>query len=93
MTSKTAIKLKKAGFPQLKDCTIFQGMWILDEIEGPVFKPTLEYLIESCKGIRFHLMHDETLTSGLWFAYNDKITAKDETMEGAVAKLWLELQK
>jgi hypothetical protein len=90
MDHELAIKLKEAGFPQNE--VRFKGTEAIRDMLGP-YEPTLEELIEACKGLYLTLEKDEY---GYWTAKSNDGEeyigySTGSNPSEAVAKLWLAL--
>lgn len=102
MNYELAKKLEQADYYQPKGKDIFKGEYIYIApkcFKSAVYVPTLEELIDDCgeNFLRLERLYNlkGILCWGAMYTNNeDKITiAHDITKKGAVAKLWLKLNK
>ena len=108
ITYKLALELKKAGFPQghdgefccrgeyyqegFHDKTTEELMNGTGKLKDYVFAPPLDELIEACGDGYFKLEHSQCAWAASMGLY-DEVSAFDENIESAVAKLYLSLNK
>lgn len=93
LSYQTALRLKEAGFPQKVRSVIVgnEDSFVPDpnHLDGYIYSPTLEELIESC-GERFDGLYRGG-ELGWWATDGEGIKMDGDTATSAVANLWLAL--